>query len=269
MPMPQPGLTRNEPWRTMTSAPRASRALSPKRHPRPSRRASRRCARRSPTPDSTASSSPAPTPIAASRCPTAKRASPTSPASPARPASRWSAPRRPACSSIRRYTLQAPLETDTKLVTVIETAQGGIDAAHRRLRAQGRQARLRSVAAHAGRDQGPEREARRQGRRWCPRANLVDQHLDRPPGPAGDAGRVPRPQPRRPHRRRQARRAAQDPRRRRRRRRRADPARVDQLAVQHARPRRAQRAGRARLRAGAARPASRRCSSTSSRSRPS
>ncbi len=27
-----------------------------------------------------------------------------------------------------RYTLQAPLETDTKLVTVIETAQGGLDA---------------------------------------------------------------------------------------------------------------------------------------------
>src|ERR1700749_2777481 len=27
-----------------------------------------------------------------------------------------------------RYTLQAPLQTDTKLVTVIETAQGGTDA---------------------------------------------------------------------------------------------------------------------------------------------
>ena len=67
---------------------------------------------------------------------------------------------------------------------------------HRRLRAQGRQARLRSVAAHARRDQGSGREAGRQGD-----ARPVGQprrsDLDRSPRAAGDAGRVPRPQPRR------------------------------------------------------------------------
>ena len=49
------------------------------------------------------------------------------------------------------------------------------------------------------------------------------------------------------HRRRQARRPAEDPRRRKGRRRGADAARIDLLAVQHARPRRAQHAVRARL----------------------
>ncbi len=62
-----------------------------------------------------------------------------------------------------RYTLQAPIETDTRLVTVVETPNPGADARIADFVPRGRQARLRSVAAHTGRDQGSEREAGGQG----------------------------------------------------------------------------------------------------------
>ena len=195
-------------------------------------------------PASMPSSSPAPMPIAASRCRRAKRASPTSPASPARPASPSSGSRRPALFIDSRYTLQAPAQTDTK------HGHGASRSPQASL--SGQIADYVPTGGKIGYDpwlHTPGEIKRPRPKSSAARATLVADrqprrpHLDRPPGRAGDArssssattAPARPPQDKLADLRKVARRGQG-------RRRRAHPARVDLLALQHARPRRAQHA---------------------------
>ena len=196
---------------------------------------------------STPSSSPAPTPIAASRCRPAKRASPTSPASPAPPASPSSASRRPASSSTAATSSRPPPRPTPSTSTCISCRRPA-SRADRRLRDGGRQDRLRSLAPHARPRSATSPKSSATARRSSRAANLVDRIWpDRPAAPVtpieflghNRAGKTAAGQ---------ARRSAEGPRRGQGRRRRPHPARVDLLALQHARPRRAQHAVRPRLR---------------------
>ena len=120
-----------------------------------------------------------------------------SPASPARPGSRSSAPKKAALFVDSRYTLQAPAETDT--------SDGHRGRRRRRPGCRGKIGDFVPKGGKIGYDPWLHTpgEIKDLAEKLEGKATLVPQrqpgrpHLDRPPRRAGDADRVPRPQPRR------------------------------------------------------------------------
>ena len=110
------------------------------------------------------------------------------------------------CSSIAATHCRRRPQTDTRACHGDRDRAGRAVAAHRRLRAAGRQARLRPLAAYPRRNRRPQRRSSPARRRWCQAPTSSTRSGPIAPLPPNAPDRVPRPQPRRQARQRQARR---------------------------------------------------------------